>query len=66
MYHILSYVSVGIFGRLHIMYHRLPYVSEGVLPFKSLVLYIYRSRGTMIQSIIPPILFSYNDDCPVI
>jgi hypothetical protein len=41
MYHILSYVSGGIFGRLHIMYHRLPYVSGGVFFFKSLVLYIF-------------------------
>jgi hypothetical protein len=29
------------------MYRRLPYVSGGALPFKTLVLYIYRSRGTM-------------------
>jgi hypothetical protein len=29
------------------MYHRLPYVSIGALPFNTLVLYIYRPRGTM-------------------
>jgi hypothetical protein len=47
MYHRLSYVSGGIFGRLDIMYYRLSYVSEGALLFKALVLYIYRPRGTM-------------------
>jgi hypothetical protein len=41
------------------MYCRLPYVSEGTLPLRTLVLYIYRSRGTSntinhyIQSILP-------------
>jgi hypothetical protein len=50
MYHILSYVSGGIFGRLDIMYHILSYVSGGALPLKPLVLYIYRLRGTMNQS----------------
>jgi hypothetical protein len=29
------------------MYCRLPYVSKGALPLKTLVLYIYRPRGTM-------------------
>jgi hypothetical protein len=29
------------------MYCRLPYVSRGALPLKTLVLYIYRPRGTM-------------------
>jgi hypothetical protein len=29
------------------MYCRLPYVSRGVLSLKTLVLYIYRLRGTM-------------------
>jgi hypothetical protein len=29
------------------MYHRLSYVNGDVLPFKSLVLYICRSRGTI-------------------
>jgi hypothetical protein len=29
------------------MYCRLSYVFRGVLPLKTLVLYIYRSRGTM-------------------
>jgi hypothetical protein len=51
MYHRLSYVSISIFGKLDIIYHRLSYVFEGVLPFKSLVLYIYWPRGTMDQSI---------------
>jgi hypothetical protein len=35
---------------LDIMYHRLPYVFGDALPFKSLVLYIYRPRGIMNQS----------------
>jgi hypothetical protein len=50
MYHRLSYIFRGIFGRLDIMYHRLSYVYGGVMPFKSLGLYIYRSRGTMKSS----------------
>jgi hypothetical protein len=29
------------------MYYRLSYVSRGALPLKTLVLYIYRLRGTM-------------------
>jgi hypothetical protein len=33
-----------IFGRIDIMYYRLSYVSRGVLPLKTLVLYIYRPR----------------------
>jgi hypothetical protein len=41
------------------MYCRLPYVSGGALPLKTLVLHIYRSRGTSnttnhyTQSILP-------------
>jgi hypothetical protein len=31
----------GIFDIIDIMYYRLPYVSECVLPFKTLILYIY-------------------------
>jgi hypothetical protein len=41
------HICQDIFGRIDIMYCRLPYVSRGVLPLKTLVLYIYRSRGTM-------------------
>jgi hypothetical protein len=41
------HICQDIFGRIDIMYYRLPYVSRGVLPLKTLVLYIYRSRGTM-------------------
>jgi hypothetical protein len=36
-----------IFDRIDIMYCTLPYVSRGVLPLKTLVLYIYRPRDTM-------------------
>jgi hypothetical protein len=50
MYHRLSYVSGCIFGRLDIIYYRLPYVSRGVLPLKSLVLYIYQTRCAVNQS----------------
>jgi hypothetical protein len=50
MYHRLSYVFGGIFGRLDIMYYRPSYVSGGAVPFKSLGLYIYWSRGTMKSS----------------
>jgi hypothetical protein len=47
MYNRLSYICQDIFGRIDIMYCRLSYVFRGVLPLKTLVLYIYRSRGTM-------------------
>jgi hypothetical protein len=47
MYNRLPYVSRGIFSRLDIMYQRLSYVSGCALLFKTLVLYIYQSRGTM-------------------
>jgi hypothetical protein len=58
MYHRLLYVSKCIFGRIDIMYHKLPYVFRGVLPFKALVLYIYRPRDTMTITTISLILFS--------
>jgi hypothetical protein len=41
------HICRDIFGRIDIMYCKLPYVSRGVLPLKTLVLYIYRPRGTM-------------------
>jgi hypothetical protein len=37
----------GYICRIDIMYGRLPYVYRGALPLKTLVLYIYRPRGTM-------------------
>jgi hypothetical protein len=38
--------------------HKLPYVSEGVLPLKTLILYINQPRGTMNrQATIQPIIF---------
>jgi hypothetical protein len=42
-----SHVCRDIFGRIDIMYCRLPYVYGGVLPLKTLVLYIYRPRCTI-------------------
>jgi hypothetical protein len=41
------HICRNIFGRIDIMYCRLSYVSRGVLPLKTLVLYIYQPRGTM-------------------
>jgi hypothetical protein len=41
------HIYQDIFSRIDIMYCRLPYVSRGALPLKNLVVYIYRSRGTM-------------------
>jgi hypothetical protein len=41
------HICRDIFGRIDIMYCRLSYVSRSVLLFKTLVLYIYRSTGTM-------------------
>jgi uncharacterized membrane protein len=41
------HICRDIFDRIDIMYYRLSYVSRGVLPHKTLVLYIYRLRGTM-------------------
>jgi hypothetical protein len=46
-YIIDCYICWDIFSRIDIMYCRLPYVSRCVLPLKTLVLYIYRPRGTM-------------------
>jgi hypothetical protein len=41
------HICRDIFGRIDIMYYRLSYVSRGALFLKTLVLYIYRSRGTI-------------------
>jgi hypothetical protein len=41
------HVCQDIFDRIDIMYYRLPYVSRGVLPFKTLVVYVYRPSGTI-------------------
>jgi hypothetical protein len=53
----------NIFGRIDIMYCRLPYVSRFILPLKTLVLYIYRLRGTMQYNQQLYIIYSsYNKD----
>jgi hypothetical protein len=57
-----------IFGRIDIMYSRLPYVSRGVLPLKTLVLYIYWSRCTMqynqqYYAIYSPYIFNLQVSC---
>jgi hypothetical protein len=41
------HICQDIFGRIDIMYCMLSYVFRSVLPLKILVLYIYRSRGTI-------------------
>jgi hypothetical protein len=41
------HICQNIFGRIDIIYCILLYVSGCVLPLKTLVLYIYRPRGTM-------------------
>jgi hypothetical protein len=41
------HICQDIFGRIDIMYCKLPYVSRDVLLLKTLVLYIYRPRGTI-------------------
>jgi hypothetical protein len=41
------HICRDIFDRIDIMNCRLSYVSRGALPLKTLVLYIYRPRGTM-------------------
>jgi hypothetical protein len=41
------HICQDIFGRIDIIYCTLPYVFRGVLPLKTLVLYIYRPRGTI-------------------
>jgi hypothetical protein len=46
-YIIDCHICRDISSKIDIMYCRLPYVSEGSLPLKTLVLYIYRSRDTM-------------------
>jgi hypothetical protein len=62
------HICRDIFGRIDIMYCILPYVSRCALPLKTLVLYIYRPRGTMQynQSTnnqqLYPIYSSYTED----
>jgi hypothetical protein len=46
-YIIGCHICQDIFVRIDIMYCKLPYISGGALPLKTLILYIYRSRGTM-------------------
>jgi hypothetical protein len=46
-YIIDCHICQDIFDRIDIIYCRLSYVSGGVLSLKTLVHYIYRSRGTM-------------------
>jgi hypothetical protein len=41
------HICRDIFGRIDIMYYRLAYVSRSALPLRTLVLYIYRPRGTI-------------------
>jgi hypothetical protein len=41
------HICRDIFDRIDIMYCRLPNISRGALPLKTLILYIYRPRGTM-------------------
>jgi hypothetical protein len=41
------HICQNIFGKIDIVYYRLPYVSRGVLPLKTLILYIYRPRVTI-------------------
>jgi hypothetical protein len=41
------HIYQDIFDKIDIMYCRLPYIFGGVLPLKTLVLYIYWPRGTM-------------------
>jgi hypothetical protein len=41
------HICQNIFGSIDIIYCRLPYVSRGVLSLKTLILCIYRSRGTI-------------------
>jgi hypothetical protein len=41
------HICQNIFDKIDIMYCKLPYISRGVLPLKTLVIYIYRPRGTM-------------------
>jgi hypothetical protein len=41
------HICQDIFSIIDIIYSRLPYVFRGALPLKTLVLYIYRPRGTM-------------------
>jgi hypothetical protein len=41
------HICRDIFNRIDIMYCRLPFIFGGVLPLKTLVLYIYWLRGTI-------------------
>jgi hypothetical protein len=46
-YIIDCHICRDIFDMIDIMYCRLSYISRGTFPLKTLVLYIYRPRGTM-------------------
>jgi hypothetical protein len=51
-YIIDCHIYRDIFGRIDIMYCRLPYVSGGVLPLKTLILYIYNAiQPTIIRNL---------------
>jgi hypothetical protein len=60
MYHRLAYVSGGIFGRLDILYETFICIRRCIALQYSCTLYIPTERHHDNQSIIPPILFSYN------
>jgi hypothetical protein len=61
-YIIDCHICRDIFGRIDIMYCRLSYVSKGVLPLKTLVLYIYRPRSTMQDNQQLYAIYSSNSD----
>jgi hypothetical protein len=50
------HICRDIFGRIDIMYCRLSYISGGVLPLKTLVLYIYWPRCIMQQCPAPKLI----------
>jgi hypothetical protein len=43
------HICWDIFGKIDIIYYKLAYISRCALPLKTLILYIYQSRGTTMQ-----------------
>jgi hypothetical protein len=47
LYIIDCHIYQNIFSKIDIIYCKVSYIFKGVLPLETLILYIYRSRGTM-------------------
>jgi hypothetical protein len=62
LYILYNRLSQNIFNRIDIIYYRLSYVSRGVLPLKTLTLFISVEMYNVIQIIIIHNLFFLHDN----